>query len=158
MMPAFATTTSRWPNSRHTLLQTACSESPVADVRLPGDNPAVQVLDRFGGLLQILRRGERVQVGLDLLADIDGDDVGALFGEADGMAPTLAAPRPGDECNLPFQPTCHGSPKDEKRQFRGTLTQPGPTGPCGKVALAMSVTRHLNRCDRCSRGPKGDLN
>ena len=90
-----------------TLFEDRLQLVPVANIGLAGDDPAAVVLDRLRRLFQILRRGQRVQVGLDLLADVDGDDVGALLGEADGMAAALSACRSGDERNFPFEPTCH---------------------------------------------------
>src|ERR1700729_858554 len=90
-----------------TLLQHGLELVPVPDIGLPGDDAAAEVLDRLRRFLQVLRGGQGVQVGLDLLADVDGDDVGTFLGQPDGMAPALAACRSGDECNFPFEPTCH---------------------------------------------------
>src|SRR5262249_25408951 len=61
---------------------------------------AVEALDQIRGLGQILRRGQRDPNGVDLLADVDGDDVGAFLRQAHRVAAALAARRARDERNL----------------------------------------------------------
>jgi hypothetical protein len=70
---------------------------PLAHVGLHRDHPAVQRLDQAGGLLQVVRAGQVVGQTVDVVADVDGDDVRALLGQPDRVAPPLAAAGPGDE-------------------------------------------------------------
>ena len=67
-----------------------------------------QRLDQADGLGEVLRGGQRVRVRLDLLADVDGDDVGALLGQPDGVAAALTARGAGDEGDLSFKTARHG--------------------------------------------------
>ena len=53
----------------------------VAHVDLGGVDAAVVALDQIRGLGQILRCRQRNLHAVDLLTDVDGDDVGALFGQ-----------------------------------------------------------------------------
>ena len=53
----------------------------VADVGDLGERALALLLDQPGGLVEILGPRERVLVGLDVLADVHGDDVGALGGQ-----------------------------------------------------------------------------
>ena len=69
---------------------------------LRGDDPLAGLLDQPGGLLEVLRRGHRVADGLEVLAEVDRDDVGALFGQPDRMTAALSAGGAGDECDLAF--------------------------------------------------------
>ena len=50
--------------------------------------------------LELLRRGHGVADRGEVLAPIDGDDVGAFLGEPNRMTPALPASSTGDECNL----------------------------------------------------------
>jgi hypothetical protein len=72
----------------------------VTDIGLRGEDSVVERLDLLGRLGEIVRGGHGVRHGADLLADVDGDDVGALLGEPDGMAAALPACRAGDECDF----------------------------------------------------------
>ena len=58
----------------------------LADVGLAGDDAAVEGLDLLDRLGQIGGR-----------PDVDGDDVGALFGQPDGVAAALTPRGAGDE-------------------------------------------------------------
>ena len=53
----------------------------VADVGDLGVHALAFLLDQPGGLVEVLRPRERILVGLDVLADVHGDDVGALGGK-----------------------------------------------------------------------------
>jgi hypothetical protein len=72
-------------------------------------------------------------MGLDLLADIDGDDIGALLSETNGMASSLPSHRSRDERNtsspLPAKrrrqradhfapPSCHRQERRHGALFR----------------------------------------
>ena len=70
---------------------------PLPHVGLDRDDPAVVLLDQAGGLLQVIRRGERVTDGLDIMAQVDGDDVRAFFREPHRVAAALAARGARDE-------------------------------------------------------------
>ena len=80
----------------------------IANVGLGGDNPPVQRLDLLDGLFQIARRRHPVGHRVDLLAQVDGDDVGALLGQPHGVAAPLAAGCPGDEGDLALNASGHG--------------------------------------------------
>ena len=80
----------------------------VAHVDLGGVDAAVVALDQIRGLGQVLRCGQRDPAfGDNWLTDVDGDDVGALFGQPHRMAATLAARRAGDESDLAFNTSSH---------------------------------------------------
>ena len=53
----------------------------VADVGLLGDDAPPGLLDQLDGLGEVLLGRHRVGDAVELLAEVDGDDVGALFGE-----------------------------------------------------------------------------
>ena len=56
------------------------------------------------GLLQVLGRGQRIGVRLDLPADVDRDDVRALLGHAHRVGAALAPRRAGDERDFALEP------------------------------------------------------
>jgi hypothetical protein len=58
----------------------------VADVGLVGDDAAVEGLDLLDRLVRVVVR-----------RNVDGDDVGALFGQPDGVAAALTPRGAGDE-------------------------------------------------------------
>ena len=103
-MPALATTMSRWPNS-------ATPRSIAADSAARSRTSAISVydalpflLDQPGGLVEVLGPGQRVLVGLDVLADVDGDDVGALGGEQLRVRPALTPRGSADQRDLARHP------------------------------------------------------
>src|ERR1700712_18075 len=57
----------------------------VTDVGDHGKGSAAFLLHQTCGLIEVLRPGQRVVVGGDVLAQIDGDDVGALGGQKSGV-------------------------------------------------------------------------
>jgi hypothetical protein len=57
------------------------------------------LLHQCGGLCEVVSGGQGVVRGVDVAADVDTDDVGALLREADRMTAALAAPCSGDERN-----------------------------------------------------------
>src|SRR5262249_1741611 len=62
----------------------------IADVDLGGVDAAVETLDQISRFGQILRGGRRYQLDcVDLLADVDGDDVGALLRQPHRVRATL---------------------------------------------------------------------
>jgi len=52
-------------------------------------SPASGGLDQPYGLVEIGLGAQRVRNSVDIRADVDGDDVGTLLGERDGVATTL---------------------------------------------------------------------
>ena len=61
----------------------------------------------FSGLGQVVLRRARVGDRRQRLADVDGDDVGALLSEPDGLGPPLPPGRPRDECHLVLESLRH---------------------------------------------------
>ncbi len=122
-MPALASTMSTPPSCATPSSNAGLQRVAVADVGLAGDDPPVQRLDLLDGLGQV----SGVDIGyahrVDLLADVDGDDVGALLGQPDGVAAALAARRAGDEGDLALElcpcacllPLCHEKPASTGR-------------------------------------------
>jgi hypothetical protein len=82
------------------VVQRLLERSGVSHVDLGGDRLAARLLDVLGGLLEVFRPGQRVAHGVDVGADVDGDDVGAFLGQPDGVAAALTARCAGDECDL----------------------------------------------------------
>src|SRR5437588_8222214 len=80
----------------------------VTDIDLGGVDAAVVSLDQVGGFSQILRRGGGDQIhGVDLLADVHRDDVGAFLRQPHRVRTALTTGRTGDERNLAFDSTRH---------------------------------------------------
>ena len=79
----------------------------VADVALLGDDAPTGLLDEVDGLVEILPARHRIGHAVDLVAQIERDDVGALFGEPNGVRAALAPCRAGDEGDLPVELLCH---------------------------------------------------
>jgi hypothetical protein len=82
----------------------------VAHVGLAAHDPPAELLDHGHGLRQVFLGGQRVRVRLDLLADVDRDDVGALFRKPHGVAASLPACRSGDQRDLARHPSGHRRP------------------------------------------------
>ena len=79
----------------------------VANVDDRGDDALAELLDQRGGLFEVLRCRTGCRRVLELLADVDGDDVGALLGQAHRMAATLSTRRARDERDLScYSPCC----------------------------------------------------
>ena len=109
-MPALAHTTSMWPNSEMPSCDDRLELAEVAHVGLAGHDAAVEVLDELGRLGQIVRRRHRVRDRLDGLAQVDGDDLGALLRQPQRVRAALPARRSRDERDLAVHPT-HGGPQ-----------------------------------------------
>lgn len=84
----------------------------IAHVDFGREDPAVVPLDQVGGLGEVLgrrRRDRGVQHALaDGLADVDGDDVGALLRQSHRMAAALTARRSGDQGDFALNTSGHG--------------------------------------------------
>ena len=100
-MPALATTMSSRPSSATPSSTAALSASKsrtsawVATIRRSSASTSLTVSARSSG-------GGHRQRALDIVADVDGDDVGALFGQPHRVAAALAAGGAGDEGDLAF--------------------------------------------------------
>ena len=82
----------------------------VADVGLLGDDAPTGLLDEVDRLVEILAGRHRVGHAVDLFAQIERDDVGALFGEPNRVRAALAPRRAGDERDLSLELSCHDAP------------------------------------------------
>ena len=92
----------------------------VADVGDLGVDTPAFLLHESRGLVEVLRSGERVLVGRDVLADVDGDDVGAFRGEQLRMRPALTPGGSADQRYLALDPAhrrppCRLSPHEPVR-------------------------------------------
>jgi hypothetical protein len=72
----------------------------VAHVGGHGDHAASGGLDLDAGLVQVLGGGHGDAGGGDVVADVEADDVGALFGQIDGDLAALPAAGAADEGDL----------------------------------------------------------
>jgi hypothetical protein len=79
----------------------------VAHVGGDGDDPAVELLDGLDRLAQVGVGGHAVANRRVVTADVDRDDVGALFGQPHRMAAALTPRRSGDERDLPCYTPWH---------------------------------------------------
>jgi hypothetical protein len=77
----------------------------VPGVARAGHDPPVQVLDELGRLRQVVGGRHRVRHAADLVADVDGDDVAPLLGQAQGVAASLSPCRSGDQRDLAVHPS-----------------------------------------------------
>lgn len=74
----------------------------VTDINFDGDDATTQLLNEQGGLGEFLGGPCRVPDVDDVVGNVDRDDVGALFGQANRMCTPLTACRPpGDQATLP---------------------------------------------------------
>jgi hypothetical protein len=80
----------------------------IADVGLLGDDATTGLLHEIDGLVEILAGGHRIGHTVDLLAEVDCDDVGALLGEPHRVGPALTACRAGDEGDSSIKSIAHG--------------------------------------------------
>src|SRR4051812_48923090 len=81
----------------------------VAYVDFGRDDAPIQVLDHVRGFGEVLRRGRGRCRVVEPAADVDRDDVGAFLRQPYRMAAALAASGTGDECDLAFHPSGHGT-------------------------------------------------
>ena len=91
-MPALATTMSSAPSSA-TPSSTAARHAAVRGRRRGRSRAPVLLLDQPVGLGEVLGPRERVLVGGDVRADVEGDDVGALRGSKSRVASPGRVPR-----------------------------------------------------------------
>ena len=126
--PACATTMSSLPNSARPASSAVRSWAASRTSALAVTIRWPVFSTKLGGLLEIFRGGQRVADGLDVFAEVDGDDVGALFGQPNRVAAALAACGAGDECDLAFNAS-HG------RSFRTDSGAVGFAMVSGRSAL-----------------------
>ena len=84
----------------------------LADVGDPGEHAAAEFLDRPLDLGQVVGRCQRVRVGVDVPADVDDDDVGALPGHRERVRTSLTTGPTCDESDLALEPSSHLSSAD----------------------------------------------
>src|SRR3981189_1334218 len=107
-MPALATTMSRRPSSAtpRSIAADRATRAPtpavagVPRVCARGDYALALLLAEPGGLVEILRASQRVFVGLDVRAQVNGDDVGAFGRQHSRVRATLTARGPTDYRDL----------------------------------------------------------
>ncbi len=87
------------PSSSTPALDPGLQRLEVADVRCDGYRFAPSRLDQLHGLCELGFGPQGVGDRLEISADVDGDDVGALLGQRDGVAAALPARGPGDDGN-----------------------------------------------------------
>ena len=100
-MPALATTMSSRPKLRDTSLERIGELVTLPHVCLTETIRRSNSSTARAGLGQVLGGGQRIGVGLDLPADVHRDDVGTLFGQADGVTPALPSGAPVMKATFP---------------------------------------------------------
>ena len=90
---------------RHSGIERFAQLGPLAHVGLLRHDATPALLHEPFGFGQVLGRRQRVAIGLDVVADVDGDDVRPLLCHADGVGPPLAAAGARDERHFPFEST-----------------------------------------------------
>jgi len=103
-IPAFATTTSRRPRASTPAVAAASRDSRSLTSALNRDDAPALCLDERDRLVEVGGRGARVRRVLDRLAGVDGNDVGTLTCERDGVGTALSARRAGDVRDLARDP------------------------------------------------------
>src|SRR5271163_245276 len=79
----------------------------ITNVDLGGHDATVEALDQIRCLGKVFRCRMRIGQIVDGPADVDGDDVGALLGQPDGVAAALAARCAADERHLTLNAASH---------------------------------------------------
>ena len=82
----------------------------VPDVTLLGHDAPTGLLDEVDRLVEILASRHRIGDAVDLIAQVERDDVGALLGEPDRVRAALTPGRARDEDDLPVELLCHDAP------------------------------------------------
>jgi hypothetical protein len=88
------------PELVETGLQRSRQRSLIADVCLAGRDARAGVLDKLDGRGEIVGGGQRIRHAGDLIAKVDGDDVGALGSQSHRVGAALPAGRAGDQRNF----------------------------------------------------------
>jgi hypothetical protein len=79
----------------------------VANVSLTGQDATAGLFDQLDGGGQIVWSAWRITDAVDRSADVDGDDVCALFSQTDSVSLSLASRCAGHQRDLALDPTCH---------------------------------------------------
>src|ERR1035438_9635550 len=93
----------------HTLSEGVSHLLALAHVGLHGDALAALLLDEALGLHEVVPAGHRIEVRLDVLADVDGDDLRPLAGLLDRVGSPLTATRTRYERDFAVKSSCHSS-------------------------------------------------
>jgi len=112
------------PELRDAVIDGGLQRRDIAHVRLAGDDPAVQRLDRLDRLGQVSLGGQGVADRRVVVADVHRDDVRALLGQPDRVTAPLPAGRPGDERDLAFE-LPHDLPSSSYGTHLGPVGMPG---------------------------------
>ncbi len=90
---------------RDTLIDCAGQRLAVTDVGDGGERPLTFLFDEPGGFIEVLGPGQRVFVGVDVLAQVHRDNVGALRGQHPRVRTPLTTPGAADERYLVRHPS-----------------------------------------------------
>src|SRR6185503_9530274 len=82
------------------LVEDRLQRDDVADVDFRSDATPPGLLDELRGLFEILRCRHGIADRREVLAPVDGDDVGAFLGQSNRVAAALAPACAGDEGDL----------------------------------------------------------
>ena len=133
-IPALATTMSSRPSSATAFsvdVRSAArsrTSTTSATIRRPVASTAATVSSRSAGV------GQGVAGRGDVVAEVEGDDVGALLGQPHGVAAALSACGAGDQCHAPVDPSHSCS-------FRG-VTESGQPQTSLATETTSSSLRH----------------
>lgn len=97
---------SRFPNS-DTGFYGRAQLVALANVGLERDDATTKILHNVRRFIEVFRRGERIKVGLDLLANVDRDNVSSFLRHADRVCAALAPCRTSDERDLAVETVAH---------------------------------------------------
>ncbi|MEZ5257376.1 MAG: hypothetical protein R2705_10940 [Ilumatobacteraceae bacterium] len=106
-MPALQMAMSMWPNCS-ILSHDSVDLVLVAHVGDGRDAATTLRLHELGGLGEIVLGAERIGHGVEIVAQVEDDDVGAFAGELHGYLAALAARSAADEGDLAVE-SVHGS-------------------------------------------------
>ncbi len=113
MIPALARTMSTRPNSDTPSSSTACTASMSRTSALRATMRAAELLDQLDRVGQVVLGGPGVSDAVELLADVEGDDVRSLLGQAHRVGAALPPGPPADEGDLAVEKThANHSPGD----------------------------------------------
>ena len=94
----------------HPFVERRLERGHVPNVGPAGHDAAPLLFDQFDRLVQVIGRGRPVLDGVEPVAEVDGDDVRSLRGQAHGVRTTLPARRTGNERHLAVETTHCSTP------------------------------------------------
>ena len=118
--------------SRDPVVQGDLDRAEVTDIRLDGDDPAIERLDLLDGLGHVLRCRQLIWHRVDLTAEVKRDDVGALLCQPDRMRASLPSCRARDERDL----ACHSPGHVTPGLWLRAVVAAGGRGSSGRVATS----------------------